>query len=299
MPPTGCGSPTSRLSTRYCRAVAGTVGPARGPHLRCRRGRRLRAAASPAALQLVNILRDVEEDAARDRVYLPRSRLAGAGHPRPASAAAVVGHPLFARAWTQLAEEAELPSSPRPSAMLAGLDRRRLRPALLMLWSYRPLLERLRRQGWQPGPPPHAPRPGGEAASRLDGPAGTGVTGRAACRRRRDRRSCGGPGRGTGRPAGRALRGDAAGRWPLPGSRGRDGAASDNGTHVLLGANRACAALPGRHRRPGELGRARTRRAAGARSRDRRGAPDRPLALVLAAAGAAAAGPGVRASSHG
>ncbi len=134
----------------YCRAVAGTVGllavrifGAEGADpfaLRLARG-----------LQLVNILRDVEEDAARDRLYLPVSRLAGLGIP-DRSAAAVVGHPLFARAWTQLAEEAAAVFA-EVDAMLAGLDRRRLRPALLMLWSYRPLLERLRRQGWHPARP--------------------------------------------------------------------------------------------------------------------------------------------------
>lgn len=135
---------------RYCRAVAGTVGllavrifGAEGADafaLRLARG-----------LQLVNILRDVEEDAARDRVYLPLARLAGLGIPDH-DAPAVVGHPGFARAWAQLADEAASVFA-EVDLMLTSLDRRRLRPALLMLWSYRPLLERLRRQGWRPDRP--------------------------------------------------------------------------------------------------------------------------------------------------
>jgi phytoene synthase len=134
----------------YCRAVAGTVGllavrifgaeGSDGFALHLARG-----------LQLVNILRDVEEDAARDRVYLPLSRLAGLGIPNR-EAGAIVGHPSFARAWTQLADEAASVFSD-VDAMLGNLDRRRLRPALLMLWSYRPLLERLRSQGWRPDRP--------------------------------------------------------------------------------------------------------------------------------------------------
>jgi hydroxysqualene synthase len=135
----------------YCRAVAGTVGVlsvrifgaagADGFALRLAR-----------ALQLTNILRDVEEDAARDRVYLPAARLAALGIGADAPAAEIVAHGRFGEAWARLAEDAAAAFAAADEA-LAGLDRRPLKPALLMLWSYRPLLERLRASGWRAGAP--------------------------------------------------------------------------------------------------------------------------------------------------
>jgi phytoene synthase len=134
----------------YCRAVAGSVGLL---------AIRIFGAeeASPfalrlaRALQLVNILRDASEDAERDRVYLPQIWLNALGIP-DGEASSITAHERFARAWTQLAETARGAFDGADQA-LAGLDRRPLRPALLMLASYRPLLERLCRQGWQPGRP--------------------------------------------------------------------------------------------------------------------------------------------------
>src|SRR3712207_1020553 len=56
-------------------------------------------------LQIVNILRDVDEDAACERVYVPLSRLAQLGlHDAPA--AALVADPRFARVCEALAAEA-------------------------------------------------------------------------------------------------------------------------------------------------------------------------------------------------
>lgn len=65
---------------RYCYHVAGTVGLLMAPLL----GYRDPAALAPAAalghaMQLTNILRDVGEDLARDRIYLPQDALAAAG----------------------------------------------------------------------------------------------------------------------------------------------------------------------------------------------------------------------------
>jgi len=136
----------------YWRAVAGSVGilsvrifgaPAADPF----------ALALARALQLVNILRDVREDAARDRVYLPGTRLARLGVAE-AKAQAIIAAPGFARAWAELAAEA-VQAFAQADRLLEGQDRQVLRPALLMMWSYRPLLDRMRRTGWQP----HAPRP--------------------------------------------------------------------------------------------------------------------------------------------
>jgi phytoene/squalene synthetase len=132
----------------YCRAVAGTVGLL-SVRIFGAVGADAFALRLARALQLVNILRDVEEDAARDRVYFPRTRLAALGI-ADGPARRVIHDPRFDEAWAGLAEEAEATFAAAEEA-LAGLDRRPLRPALLMLESYRPLLRRLRRVGWQLG----------------------------------------------------------------------------------------------------------------------------------------------------
>lgn len=135
---------------RYCRGVAGTVGLLSvrifGSHEADTFALKL-----ARALQLTNILRDVTEDAARDRLYIPLTRLAAHGLDGRGAEAAIAD-PRFATVWAALADEAA-DAFTAAEASLEGLDRGPLRPALLMLWSYRPLLERLRRQGWHPDRP--------------------------------------------------------------------------------------------------------------------------------------------------
>ncbi|MGE3799273.1 MAG: phytoene/squalene synthase family protein, partial [Thermomicrobiales bacterium] len=79
---------------RYCYLVAGTVGLIVAPILGCRDPKALQHAATLGiAMQLTNILRDVAEDAAMGRVYLPEEELSKfgitteailAGNPGPA-----------------------------------------------------------------------------------------------------------------------------------------------------------------------------------------------------------------------
>lgn len=65
---------------RYCYRVAGTVGLMMCSVLRvCSREAAPHAVDLGIAMQLTNIARDVAEDAARDRVYLPADRLLAAG----------------------------------------------------------------------------------------------------------------------------------------------------------------------------------------------------------------------------
>jgi len=65
----------SELSV-YCHAVAGTVGLLSAPVLGCNDPTALKHAAELGiAMQLTNILRDVAEDAANGRIYLPLSDL--------------------------------------------------------------------------------------------------------------------------------------------------------------------------------------------------------------------------------
>ncbi|HLL55981.1 MAG TPA: phytoene/squalene synthase family protein [Myxococcaceae bacterium] len=60
----------------YCHRVAGTVGLMMAPVLGCKDPSALTAAATLGkAMQLTNILRDIREDLARGRVYLPREEL--------------------------------------------------------------------------------------------------------------------------------------------------------------------------------------------------------------------------------
>ena len=94
-------------------------------------------------LQLVNVLRDVDEDAVQDRVYVPLGRL---GY-RDAPACELIADARFARAWRDLAEEARAGFA-AADRELASLDAQRLKPAVLMMESYRRLLDRLVARGW-------------------------------------------------------------------------------------------------------------------------------------------------------
>ncbi len=96
------------------------------------------------ALQLTNILRDVAEDAGRDRLYLPREWLDDAGVP-PTPAA--LHHAALPGVCARVAEAAH--EHFRQAA--ASMDRclpRAMRPARLMGATYAALLNRLENRGW-------------------------------------------------------------------------------------------------------------------------------------------------------
>lgn len=133
---------------RYCRCVAGAVGllsvrvfGARsedsGPG----------AVALGEALQLTNILRDLREDAARGRLYLPRELLEQNGIPieQPERALA---HPALGEVCASIAARAALDFE-RAERWLARERRRHVRPALIMMHVYRRTLERLVARGWR------------------------------------------------------------------------------------------------------------------------------------------------------
>lgn len=97
-------------------------------------------------LQIVNILRDVDEDAALDRIYVPLSRLSKLGiedGPAPVLAA----DPRFARACEALAEVAQ-EGFAVADRTLGHLDRTHLKPAILMMEGYRRIFDRLQARGW-------------------------------------------------------------------------------------------------------------------------------------------------------
>ena len=141
-------APPLRDLMRYCRCVAGAVGllsirvfGADGEH--ARRG----ALALGEALQLTNILRDLSEDAARGRLYLPRELLQQhrVAHADPASA---LDDPGLANVCDALALRAQARFADAERHFRRG-DRRQLRPALIMMHVYRRTLDRLIARGWR------------------------------------------------------------------------------------------------------------------------------------------------------
>jgi phytoene synthase len=131
----------------YCDRVASAVG---------RLSVRIFGADTPAAdrvawslgraLQLTNILRDIAEDAARGRLYLPRELLVAA-EIDPGVMSVVLRHPALPRACEALAAIAERHFADAAAAM-AQCPRRTMRPAAVMGAVYHAILVRLRRRGW-------------------------------------------------------------------------------------------------------------------------------------------------------
>jgi len=98
------------------------------------------------ALQLTNILRDLAEDAARGRLYLPRELLSAQGITER-EPEAVLRHARLGAVCEQLAEIAEGHFAEARSAM-RDCPRCAMRPAAVMGAVYHAILVRLRRRGW-------------------------------------------------------------------------------------------------------------------------------------------------------
>ena len=136
----------------YCDRVAGAVGRlsvaifgAHGPA-----GEAL-AQSLGRALQFTNILRDVTEDASEGRVYLPDELLLSAGIDAR-TPAEIVSNPALADVCAAMADQAHGYFRQAAQA-LRECDRRSVRPAAVMMVSYRRLLGRMERRGWpQRGP---------------------------------------------------------------------------------------------------------------------------------------------------
>ncbi len=97
------------------------------------------------ALQLTNILRDVQEDAERGRLYLPGEWLDAAGVPRDPRAA--LGSPGLPEVCRRLAGLASGYFRQADAAMRA-CDRRAMKPARLMGATYAAILARIEQRGW-------------------------------------------------------------------------------------------------------------------------------------------------------
>ena len=131
----------------YCRRVAGSVGvlcvhifgssQPPGPAMAVELGR---------AFQLTNILRDLAEDAERDRLYVPRSMLEKNDIPlgQPQS---VLRHPRMTSVCEELAEMAWR-SYAKADELMSDLSWLRMRPPAIMRAMYQPLLGRMEDRGW-------------------------------------------------------------------------------------------------------------------------------------------------------
>ncbi|MFS8977391.1 presqualene diphosphate synthase HpnD [Cupriavidus necator] len=103
------------------------------------------------ALQLTNILRDIDEDAAIGRLYLPAQALAAAGIPAELAAGApqaVVTHAAIGQACALLAQEAQAHYD-QAYAIMARCPARLVRSPRIMAEVYHRILVRLRAQGWR------------------------------------------------------------------------------------------------------------------------------------------------------
>lgn len=98
------------------------------------------------ALQLTNILRDLEEDAAHDRLYLPIDKLAAVGI-NGDDALAACAHRACATLCQELSQRAQHRFG-EVEEILSHIDRRTRRAPRLMMMVYRRLLEKIVRIGW-------------------------------------------------------------------------------------------------------------------------------------------------------
>ena len=131
----------------YCRRVAGAVGMLSirafgateqvAPEIAITLGE---------ALQFTNILRDVDEDAAEGRLYLPSNLLEQAGIETRVPTE-VLAHPALAKVCVPLSMMARQRFE-RSRRLIDGCNRRRLKPCILMMEVYERVLHRLEHRGW-------------------------------------------------------------------------------------------------------------------------------------------------------
>jgi squalene synthase HpnD len=109
------------------------------------------------ALQLTNILRDLDEDAALGRLYLPREALRDAGI-AGTDPAAVLANPMLGEACKAIIGRARAEFD-QAAAIMARSPRRAVRAPRVMAEAYRLILDRLVARGFAPPRPPvHLPR---------------------------------------------------------------------------------------------------------------------------------------------
>ncbi len=140
-------APTMERLLAYTRRVAGAVGMLSMPVFGAPNSQESRdfALSLGDALQLTNILRDIDEDAAEGRLYLPRELLQK--HNCPLTPDEIVEAPGLPAVRAEIAEMARAKLAATRSA-LGDLDWRLLRPALLMMGVYEAYLDKMTARGW-------------------------------------------------------------------------------------------------------------------------------------------------------
>ena len=137
-----------RALEHYCYHVAGVVGLLAAGIFGYRDARTLDYAKDLGiAFQLTNIIRDVGEDARKNRVYLPVEDLQRFGVPA-ADVLQAKETPAFRSLMEFEAERARGYYGKAMSALPPG-DRRTQRPGLIMAAIYRTLLDEIQREGFQ------------------------------------------------------------------------------------------------------------------------------------------------------
>jgi squalene synthase HpnD len=99
------------------------------------------------ALQLTNILRDVAEDAERDRLYLPQDLLTAHGIDST-NVDEVLTHPRLSDVCELLAEVAKRRFT-ESRELLKQCDRVQMRPAIMMMEVYDAIMTQLFARGWE------------------------------------------------------------------------------------------------------------------------------------------------------
>lgn len=99
------------------------------------------------ALQLTNILRDVNEDAQRNRLYLPQDLLQTHGIASTNDARSILAYPSLQSVCLELANTAQRRFD-ESSNILKTCDKVQMRPAIMMMEAYRRIFQRLQNQRW-------------------------------------------------------------------------------------------------------------------------------------------------------
>lgn len=148
--------PDEETFVLYCRRVAVSVGLLALPLMGADSGAARRfALALGHALQCVNIVRDVAEDAAIGRFYLPREVLTDCGV-APGLVEAMLADPNLGAARAKIAARARAHFAAAEAA-LTKADAAALLPARLMMAAYRDVLDRIERKGFSTLAPPKRP----------------------------------------------------------------------------------------------------------------------------------------------
>ena len=151
-------APSAALLDLYCDRVASAVGRLSVRVFGVEREAGIKLAHHLGrALQLTNILRDLDEDAGVGRLYLPREALTQAGiHTNEPKAA--LRSPTLGQACAQVVDAAREHFT-QAAAIMARLPRRSVRAPRIMGLVYRSILDRLVARGWSaPRQPIRVPR---------------------------------------------------------------------------------------------------------------------------------------------